>query len=49
MKRQAISMETKVVIIKKLDNGETMANIARVYGINRSTIGTIYKGKDQDH
>ncbi|XP_068187801.1 jerky protein homolog-like isoform X2 [Antennarius striatus] len=46
-KRQAISMETKVAIIKKLDSGEKMANVARAYGLNRSTIGTIYKGKDR--
>ena len=45
-KRQAISFETKVAIIKKLDAGEKMVNVARSYNMNRSTIGTIYKQKD---
>ncbi|KAI6646210.1 hypothetical protein LOD99_9352 [Oopsacas minuta] len=46
-KRHAISMETKVAIIKKLDSGEKMVNVARAYSMNRSTIGTIYKCKDR--
>ena len=46
-KRQAISIETKVAIIKKLDAGEKMVNVARRYNMNRSTIGTIYKQKDR--
>ena len=45
-KRQAISMETKVAIIKKLDNGEKMVNVARTFNMNCSTVGTIYKSKD---
>ena len=45
-KRQAISFEMKVAIIKKLDAGEKMVNVARAYNMNRSTIGTIYKQKD---
>ena len=39
-------METKVAILKKLDSGEMTANVARAYGMNRSTVGTIYKQKD---
>ncbi|XP_068246736.1 tigger transposable element-derived protein 1-like [Palaemon carinicauda] len=46
-KRQAISFETKVAIIKKLDSGEKMVNVARAYNLNRSTVGTIYKQKDR--
>ena len=46
-KRQAISFETKVAIIKKLDAGEKMVNVARTYNMNRWTIGTIYKQKDR--
>ena len=42
-KRQAISFETKVAIIKKLDAGEKMVNMAWTYNMNRSMIGTIYK------
>ncbi|XP_068235465.1 putative CENPB DNA-binding domain-containing protein 1 [Palaemon carinicauda] len=45
-KRQAISFETKVAIIKKLDTGEKMVSVARAYNLNRSTVGTIYKQKD---
>ena len=36
-------METKVAIIKKLDSGEKMVNVARAFNMNRSTEGTIYK------
>ena len=32
-KRQAISMETRMVVIKKLDSDEKMVNIAHAYGI----------------
>ena len=46
-KRKAISMETKVAIIKKLDGGEKMVNVARTFMMNRSTVGTIYKSKDR--
>ncbi|XP_068247804.1 tigger transposable element-derived protein 1-like [Palaemon carinicauda] len=46
-KRQAISFETKVGIIKKLDTGEKMVSVARAYNLNRSTVGTIYKQKDR--
>nr|XP_057927183.1 uncharacterized protein LOC131128399 isoform X2 [Doryrhamphus excisus] len=46
-KRQAISMETKVAIIRKLDRGEKVANVARSYNMNHSTIWTIYKNKDR--
>ena len=38
---RAISMKTKVAIIKKLDCGEKMADVPRAYGMNRSNIGTI--------
>ena len=46
-KQQAISFETKVAIIKKIDAGEKIVNVARAYNMNRSTIGTIYKQKDR--
>ncbi|XP_067944890.1 tigger transposable element-derived protein 1-like [Watersipora subatra] len=45
-KRQAISFERKVSIIKQLDAGEKMVSVARAYNLNRSTVGTIYKQKD---
>ncbi|XP_061561390.1 zinc finger protein 391-like [Phycodurus eques] len=46
-KRKAISMETKVAIIQKLESGEKVANVSRLYNRNRSTICTIYKNKDR--
>ncbi|ROT86069.1 putative tigger transposable element-derived protein 1-like isoform X9 [Penaeus vannamei] len=46
-KRQAITMETKVDIIKRVERGEKMADVARSYQMNRSTIGTILKNKDK--
>ena len=46
-KRKAISMETKEAIIKKLDGGEKMVNVARTFMMNRSTVDTIYKSKDR--
>ncbi|XP_068198681.1 tigger transposable element-derived protein 1-like [Antennarius striatus] len=45
--RKAISLEMKVAIIKLLDNGERIVDVARAYGMNRSTIATIYKGRDR--
>ena len=35
-----------MAIIKKLDSGEKMANVARAYGMDRSTMEAIQKGKD---
>uniref|UniRef100_A0A3Q3GU97 DDE-1 domain-containing protein n=1 Tax=Kryptolebias marmoratus TaxID=37003 RepID=A0A3Q3GU97_KRYMA len=46
-KRQAITMKTKVDIIKRVDRGEKMADVAWSYQMNRSTIGTILKNKDK--
>ncbi|XP_077419367.1 uncharacterized protein LOC144050185 [Vanacampus margaritifer] len=46
-KRHAISMETKVAIITRLDNGEKVVNVSRLYKRNTSTICTIYKNKDR--
>ena len=45
-KQRAVSMVTKVAIIKNLDNGEKMVNVARTFNINCSTIGTIYKSEE---
>lgn len=40
-KHQAITMGSKVKIIEGNEGGEKMADIARSYNTNRSTIGTI--------
>ena len=34
-------------IIKRLDNGEKMSDVARKFNMNRSTIGTIMKNKEK--
>ena len=44
--RKPMSMERKVEIIKRFDAGE-MADVARAFKVNRSSIGTVYKGKDR--
>ncbi|XP_044275311.1 tigger transposable element-derived protein 1-like [Varanus komodoensis] len=46
-KRQAITMETKVKIIERVERGEKMIDVARSYNMNRSTISTILKNKDK--
>ncbi|XP_021573038.1 tigger transposable element-derived protein 1 [Carlito syrichta] len=46
-KRQAITMETKVKIIERVERGEKMVDVARSYNMNRSTICTILKNKDK--
>ncbi|XP_066457664.1 tigger transposable element-derived protein 1-like [Eleutherodactylus coqui] len=46
-KRQAITMQTKVDIIKRVERGEKMSDVARLYQMNHSTIGTILKSKDR--
>ena len=45
-KQQDISFETKVAIIKKLDAGEKMVNVAQMHYMNHLMIGTVYKQKD---
>ena len=42
-KRQVFSMETKVAIIKKLDSGEKMVNVARTFNMNRSTVVSFHR------
>ena len=46
-KRQAITMETKVKVIERMERGEKMVDVAHSYNMNRSTIGTILKNKDK--
>ena len=50
-KRKAISMETKVDIIKRSEKGETPTNIGNLLGLSRSTVATIIKDKNRimDH
>ncbi|XP_057575413.1 tigger transposable element-derived protein 1-like isoform X2 [Hippopotamus amphibius kiboko] len=46
-KRHAITMETKVKIIERVERGEKMVDVAQSYNLNRSTIGSIVKNKDK--
>ena len=40
-------METKVKIIERVEQGEKMVDIARLYNMNHSTNGMILKNKDK--
>ena len=44
-KRKPITFETKVTMIKRVDGGERVADVARSFNVNRSTVATIYKKK----
>ena len=44
---KALTMETKVKIIERAEQGEKRVDFARSYNMNRSTIGTIQKNKDK--
>ena len=46
-KRKAITMETKVDIIKRSEKGETPTNIGNLLGLSRSTVATIIKDKQR--
>jgi len=44
--RTVLTIETKQEIIAKVESGQMMSDIARQYGLNRSTVGTILAKKD---
>jgi transposase-like protein len=44
--RIVLAIETKQEIIAKVESGQKMSDIARQYGLNRSTVGTILAKKD---
>ena len=46
-KRQAISFEMMVAIIRKIDAGEKHVNVARFFQMPPSTVNTIHKQKDR--
>ena len=46
-KRQAITLKVKMDIIKRLEKGEKMSDVARKFNMNRSTVGTIIKNKEK--
>jgi len=43
--RKTHSFETKLDILKRIDNGEGHGEIARSLGLSRSTVSTIAKNK----
>jgi transposase-like protein len=43
--RTVLTIETKQEIITKVESGQKMSDIARQYGLNRSTVGTILAKK----
>ncbi|TEA41514.1 hypothetical protein DBR06_SOUSAS19510007, partial [Sousa chinensis] len=46
-KRQEITMETKVKIIERMEQGEKMVDISHSYNMNHSTTGMILKNTDK--
>ncbi|KAF2879541.1 hypothetical protein ILUMI_26625 [Ignelater luminosus] len=46
-KRRMLSIEEKGTIIKKLESGESNANLAIKYDLSASTISTIWKNRDK--
>ncbi|XP_040579754.1 uncharacterized protein [Lepeophtheirus salmonis] len=46
-KRRAISLETKLDILKRKDRGDRSTDIANAYGFGTSTVCTILKNRDQ--
>ena len=46
-KCQAITMETKVKIIERVEHGKKMVDITHSYNMNYSTISTSLKNKDK--
>ena len=46
-KRQMLTMETKLKIIKRVERGEKMVDVTCPYNMNCSAIGTILKNKDK--
>lgn len=46
-KCKAITRETKIKIIKRMDQGKKMVDVAHSYYVTRSSSGTVLKNKDK--
>lgn len=46
-KRQAITLDVNMDIMKRLEKGEKMSDVARKFNMNRWTVGTIIKNKEK--
>lgn len=46
-RRKAVTIQAKLDIINCFESDQRMTDIARQYGVNRSTIATIIKDKDK--
>jgi hypothetical protein len=44
--RTVLTLETKLNIIQRLENGETAASLGRLYNVNESSIRTIKKNAE---
>lgn len=42
-----LTIKTKQGIIANVESGQKMSDVARQYGLNRSTVGTILAKKDK--
>jgi len=45
--RTVLTLETKLNIIQRLENGETAASLGRFYNVNESSIRTIKKNAER--
>ncbi|GBL99633.1 hypothetical protein AVEN_68883-1 [Araneus ventricosus] len=45
-KRKAFSVEDKVKLIRKLQNGESQSDICKEFSLSKSTVATIWKNRD---
>lgn len=47
LKRKSMSIEEKGVIIARMENGETNANLSSEFGVSHSTISSIWKNREK--
>ncbi|XP_046868023.1 tigger transposable element-derived protein 4-like [Drosophila willistoni] len=47
LKRKSFSIEKKIMIIQRLESGESNASLSREFGMSHSTISTIKKNKNR--
>ena len=46
-KRVTLSIEQKVTILKRITGGASLSNVAKEYGIGKSTVSDIKKNEDK--
>jgi hypothetical protein len=45
--RKVITLQEKKTIIERVQNGEKQIDLAKEYGVNKSTVGTIWSSRDK--